>query len=379
MRDLETAPEAPGARAETTAPLLSIVIPVFNLAGYIESCLDSITQQKFGDVEIIAVDGQSTDNSRQLLEQKRLVEPRLRVLDAERGPGPARDRGAAGARGEYLWFVDGDDELAPDALTAVAERLRSDRPDVLLVNHRVLEPAGLTDGQDERLLAAEDGRPGALTERPWLIDVSMVSWNKIARREFYQASGAEFSRRWPHEDVQVSCRLLLRAARISVLHQVCYHFRKERPGSATKAGDSRRHFAVFDAWAPILTDAREKALAGDPGTPVSVYNWLFQRAVWHCSTILDPRPAASEPYVAAGDRKEFFGRIADLYGTYKLRGYRRPSGFRGIRFWLIAGRHYRLHVLLRPLNTGRIRATAAARAVAGREASPRRGRGFRRA
>src|SRR5262245_12506959 len=103
MRDLDTAPEESG-RAGSAAPLLSIVIPVYNLAAYIDSCLDSITGQGLADIEIIAVDGQSTDNTRDLLEKKRIGEPRLKVICAERGPGQARNKGAREARGEYLWF-----------------------------------------------------------------------------------------------------------------------------------------------------------------------------------------------------------------------------------------------------------------------------------
>ena len=338
------------------SPKISVLLPVYKVEPYIEECLDSLLSQTSTDFEIIAVDGCSTDNTRELLEKKRLDEPRLTVFRAsERGPGQARNIGADLARGEYLWFVDGDDEVAPEAVLAVAERLRSDRPDVLVINHQVLEADGLTDGQDERLLAAEQGSVGPLTERPWLIDISMVSWNKIARREFFQASAGNFSPQWPHEDVAVSCRLMLRADRISVLHQVCYHFRRERPGSATKTGDPRRHFTALGAWESVLADAREQALAGDPAMPVSVYHWLFQRAIWHCSTILDARPAGFGPYIADGDRKEFFGRMADLYDDYKLRGYRRPGGLRGVKFRLIASRLYWAYAIGDRMNRRRVR------------------------
>ena len=165
------------------------------------------------------------------------------------------------------------------------------------------------------------------------------------------------------------CRagVLLRAERISVLHDQCYHFRRERPDSATKSGKPRRHFAVFSAWRLVLTDARDEALAADPAMPVSLYHLLFERAVFHCSTVLDARPEGSDPYIADADRKEFFGQLADLYRAFKLAGYRLPGGFRGAKFALIAVRWYWAYNLLEPVNRQRIELVGKARSMLRRD------------
>jgi CDP-glycerol glycerophosphotransferase len=364
MRGLDSEGEIPAARTGS-APLLSIVIPVYNLDAYISSCLDTITEQGFRDIEVIAIDARSRDNTWDLLQKRRLDDRRLTLLVADkRGPGYARNLGVAHARGEYLWFVDGDDELASGALTTIADRLWSDRPDVLVINHADLGPDGLAVGQDDTVLARDDTAGcGPLADRPWLLDVRLVMWNKVVSREFYLASGARFLEEWPHEDVPVSCRLLLRAARISVAREVCYHFRRERPGSATKSGDQRRHFAVFAAWQQALAGARRDALAAGPTLPVSLYHRLFERAVWHCSTVLDHRPEGGDPYIADADRKDFFGQLTGLYRAFKLPGYRLPGGFRGAKFALIAARWYRAYNLLDPVNRQRIELLGRARSV----------------
>jgi CDP-glycerol glycerophosphotransferase len=363
MPGRDSAGEGPAAQTGS-APLLSIVIPVYNLGAYISSCLDTITEQDFGDIEIIAVDAHSRDNTWDLLEKRRLDDRRLTPLRTEiRGPGHARNLGVAQARGEYLWFVDGDDELAPGALAAVAGRIRSDRPDVLVINHADLTPAGLAVGQDHAVLARDTGGCGPLADRPWLLDVRMVTWNKVISREFYLGSGARFLDKWPHEDVPVSCRLLLRAERISVLRDVSYHFRQERPGSATKCGDPRRHFEVFGAWRQALAEPRKAALVGDPDMPAWLYHRLFERAIWHCSTVLDARPERSAPYIADADRKDFFGQLAGLYRVFKLTGYRRPGGFRGAKFALIAARRYRAYNWLDPVNRQRVELVRKVRSV----------------
>src|ERR1700722_2728722 len=354
MRGVDSAGGTPTARTGSAPPLLSIVIPVYNLDAYISSCLDTITGQDFADIEIIAVDGCSTDNTRDLLEKRQLDDAGLTLIPADkRGPGHARNLGADQAQGSYLWFVDGDDEVAPGALSAIAARLRSERPDVLVIDHDDLDAGRLTRGQDHAVIAGDAGVCGPLAHRPWLLDIRLVAWNKVIRREFYVGSGARFLDEWPHEDVPVSCRVLLRAERISVLRDVCYHFRKERPGSATKSGDPRRHLTVFAAWQQVLAEARKDALGGAPGLPVHVYHALFERAVWHCSSILDARPESSAPYIAADDRKEFFDRLADSYATFRLPGYRRPGGFRGAKFAIIAARSYPAYTALEPLNRRR--------------------------
>src|SRR5204863_9971650 len=71
-------------------------------------------------------------------------DPRLRVLTTRTaaGPGPARDLGAKEATGEYIWFVDGDDEVADGALAAVAGALTRLRPDVLVIDFESLYPDG---------------------------------------------------------------------------------------------------------------------------------------------------------------------------------------------------------------------------------------------
>lgn len=338
-----------------SVPLLSIIIPVYNLESYIALCLDAIAGQAFQDVEMIAVDGGSTDCSRELLEKRMTDEPRLSVVWADRiGPGKARNAGARMANGEYLWFVDGDDQIAPGCLTPISERLLAERPDVLVINHAVMRPdETLEPGQDDRVVRQEDGQPFTLAQRPWLVELGLVSWNKIVRREFFQSAGLEFAGSWPHEDVPVSCELLLTAHRLSVLNHVCYYYRRHRPGSATSAGSQARHFAVFDSWPPVLTRNREKmrAESGDPQVTREVYQRLFHRSVWHCSTILD-----TAGYVARSDRRAFFGRISELYAEYVPPGSRLPDGFRGMKFWLIARGFYGWYTVLDPLNRVRLAA-----------------------
>jgi CDP-glycerol glycerophosphotransferase len=351
MRDLSSVQEPTPSRP-SPVPLLSIVIPTFQAEPFIEDCLDAIGRQEFQSIEIIVVDGGSKDQTPVLLEKRMTDEPRLIVICKDRiGPGRARNEGARHAIGEYLWFVDVDDRVAPGALTPIAERLIAQRPDVLLVNHAVLRAdASLEKGQDDQLITGADPQPFTIAERPWMLEMGLVSWNKIVRREFFRSTQAEFASSWPHEDVPVSCKLLLSAPRLSVLNHVCYHYWKQRPGSATDAAGSR-HFCVFDVWRPILARYRDDLTPASGCTPVTkdLYRRLFQRAIWHCSTILD-----TAGYIAREDRRAFFAQMSALYADFAPPGYQPPGGFRGIKFALIARDFYAGHMALDPVMRARV-------------------------
>ena len=291
---------APSA-GERTTPLISIVIPVYNAEKYLAGCLDAIVSQAFQDIEIITVDGGSTDLSPEILAERVKSEPRLTIIRQDRiGPGRARNIGAAGAARRYLWFVDADDTIAPDCLSAIACRLEADVPDVLLIDYEFVYPDGRSGpGHSHRLMSRPAPACFTLREQPWVADMTMSCWNKIIRREFFRHDGVTFESKWPHEEIPVSCLLLLDARRLSILNQICYRYGKDRAGSVMMAGDPKRHFEVFNAWQVVMEQVAKRAEAKDLAVTDDVYRVLFQRAIWHFSTILDSGLAVSAGHARA--------------------------------------------------------------------------------
>src|SRR5579859_5547164 len=164
-------------------PLISVVIPVHGVENYLDRCLDSVLSDPAAPVEVIAVDDASPDRCGAILAAR--PDPRLRVLTAPvaGGPGAARDLGAKEAAGEYVWFVDGDDELAEGALAAVAEALARLGPDVLVIDYENLYPDGTTSPSDgARYLSGQEAGP--LAGHPGLIHLTMTAWSKVFRRDF---------------------------------------------------------------------------------------------------------------------------------------------------------------------------------------------------
>lgn len=116
---------------------ISIVIPVYNKAEYINNCLDSLLRQDFESFEIICVDDGSTDNSGELCDQKAADDSRIRVIHTENGGvTAARRKGVEAALGKFIVFVDADDMLLPDALKTLHKEITDSGADEVIGTYK---------------------------------------------------------------------------------------------------------------------------------------------------------------------------------------------------------------------------------------------------
>jgi CDP-glycerol glycerophosphotransferase len=335
-------------------PLITVVIPVHGVEDHLERCLDSVLADSAASLEVIAVDDASPDRCGEILAARR--DARLRVIrtPAAAGPGPARDLGAKEATGEYVWFVDGDDELAEGALAAVAGALTRLRPDVLVIDFEHLYPDGTTgpSGGAGYLRGPAGSGAGPLADHPALINLTMTAWSKVFRRDFLAGLDVSFGSAGPapHEDVPVTTMALLTAGKIGVLDRVCYRYRRARRGSYLAAA-SEANFSIFGSYQLVFDYFSERTELGAP-VPPPVYAAVFERAIWHYTTLL--------PLVPRRRRREFFHRMSADFLRWRPDGFRYPPGPRGVKFWLAARDAYWAYVLLDPVNRLRLRLRPAA-------------------
>lgn len=307
-------------------PTISVVIPVHGVEPWLDRCLDSVLSQH--PAEVIAVDDASPDGCAGILAAR----PSVLVIrtDSAVGPGRARELGVKEAMGEYVWFVDGDDELAPGALAAVTAELDRLRPDVLIVDYENLYPDGSTTASGANLGSLE---LTTLAESPALINLTMTVWSKVFRREFLAGLGVSFGPSI-HEDVPVSSMALLTATRIGVLNRVCYRYRRARAGSAL-AAVSDKNFAVFASYQEVVPHAAAPVRAA-----------VFERAMWHYTTVL--------PLVPRARRREFFGLMTSDFRRWRPEEFQFPSGPRGLKLRLVSRGAYRTYTTVEPLNRIRV-------------------------
>ncbi|MEV4626733.1 bifunctional glycosyltransferase family 2 protein/CDP-glycerol:glycerophosphate glycerophosphotransferase [Micromonospora sp. NPDC049523] len=340
--------------------LISFVVPAYKVEGYLRECLDSILGQPFTDIEVIGVDDHSPDSSGEIFAEYAARDPRLTVVSLPEnvGLGEARNIGLDRATGEYVWFVDSDDWLAPDCLPAVARRLRETSPELLIVDHvrSYWDNAVLGSAMRELFPTSPGATTFSLRQRPELIGLLHTAWNKLVRRDFLVDLGLRFGPGW-YEDVSFTYPLVLAAERISVLDLVCVNYRQRRSGAITRTqGD--RHFEVFPHWQRVFELVDEWAPQVDDLRPV-----LFRRMIWHYLTIL-----GNGDRIGPKLRPAFFARMhADYQRWLPPGGYPVPGGAEGLKHRLVAEGKWRTFSALRTahLVRGRLRdgVGAARRAV----------------
>ena len=119
--------------------LISVIIPVFNAAYYLERCLDSIVNQSHRELEVILIDDCSTDNSLDVLLNYQKKDSRIKVIRNNENmlAGVSRNKGLQQAIGDYIWFVDADDWIAMDSIERLVSVLNesTETTDVILFGH----------------------------------------------------------------------------------------------------------------------------------------------------------------------------------------------------------------------------------------------------
>ncbi|AWN27531.1 bifunctional glycosyltransferase/CDP-glycerol:glycerophosphate glycerophosphotransferase [Streptomyces sp. NEAU-S7GS2] len=309
-------------------PRFSIIVPVFRVQGFLRECMDSVLTQEFTDFELIAIDDCSPDRSGAILDEYAAHDDRVRVLHLPEnaGLGPARNAGLAQARGDYLLFLDSDDTLVPGALGALAERLAATgTPEILIFDYARTYWDGSTRRNALSALLDESGAPSfPLAERPRLLDLLQIVWNKAYRRDFVEEHGFAFPEGY-YEDAPWTFCTLITAQRIAVLDRVCLHYRQRRQGGNILRTTSRKHFDVFDQYARVFDylDAHPELSRWRPH--------MFRKMVDHYLTVLD-KPGRLPQHAQA----EFFHRAARDYRLRLPAGFVRPSGVAGGKYALLA-------------------------------------------
>ncbi len=114
-------------------PKVSVIIPIYNIEKYIIECLDSISKQTLKEIEIICVDDGSTDNSINLIKKYSMTDNRIQIISQKnRGKSVARNSGVKYSKGEYIYFIDGDDYLELNALSDLYNKAKKQNLDIVL-------------------------------------------------------------------------------------------------------------------------------------------------------------------------------------------------------------------------------------------------------
>ena len=322
-------------------PRLSVVVPVYNVEGFVRECLDSILGQSYTDLEVIAVDDCSTDGSADVVFDVASEDPRLRVvqLDENGGLGNARNEGLERARGELVMFVDSDDSLVPGAIEALVEAVDHHDADVVMFDYaRTYWWGKVQRNVLGSSLTSAPSRPITVDEHVELLDVLNVIWNKLYTREFLHRLGLPFPDGY-YEDIPWTYPALISARRLVVLDKVLLQYRQRRSGNILRTR-SRKHFDVFMQYRRLFQWLEAS------GFDEQWHAYFFVKMVDHSLGII-----AGEKRLPKGTEREFFRDLSGLFRAYLPTGFEWPGGLAGVRYRLVSRDRYHTYQFLKALNS----------------------------
>ncbi len=226
-------------------PLLSIIVPVYDVENYLQKCIDSILAQTFTDFELILVDDGSPDNCPALCDTAAAKDARVRVIHQKNGGlSAARNAGLDVARGEWIGFVDSDDYIAPEMYEKLYRAVQQTGADFALCDFAEVDEAGAPSNARTHGVITQQ----IFTERELLqsayLTMMLVAWNKLYRRAIFAQL------RYPvgklNEDIFVSPDICLQAQKAVVVPEALYYY-VQRSGSIMGKTKTLCHYDAAEA------------------------------------------------------------------------------------------------------------------------------------
>lgn len=234
-----------------TEDLISIIIPVYQVAAYLERCVESIIKQTYSELEILLVDDGSTDGSGTKCDELAARDQRIRVIhEKNAGVSAARNAGLDAARGELIAFCDADDYTEPDMYGHLAGLLQQNSSaDMAACSgwYEYGEHAGKPFEEPESEVCL--GSREALRELHRRHFLRAYVWNKLFRREVLR--DIRFSEALSFgEDYDMICRTIERCRQVVCSPQRKYHYIQRKSGACNHGYDEKyrkaaRMFAAY--------------------------------------------------------------------------------------------------------------------------------------
>ena len=261
-------------------PRLSIIIPVYNTAVYIDRCLESIQRIPLKEIEVITVNDGSTDDSLEKLKQWKDKFPLMHIIEQPNGGlSVARNNGMSVATGDYIWFIDSDDWIDPGKVLECLELAESNQLD--LISFGIV----LSDGNSvlrDLALSGVENDDIVFTGRDYYLHNYVHASACVAfyRREFLLEKQFRFLQGVLSEDQEFTPRVYFLAERV-MYHRQCLYFYYQRPGSIQKSITPKK-FWDFLHIARSLRDFADKNFKND----FNAYDCLLNQVAFCVSQAL---------------------------------------------------------------------------------------------
>ena len=241
-------------------PLVTVIVPGFDVEGYAPEAVDSLRAQTLQEWTAVLVDDASTDATATVFDAAAAADPRFRAvrLSERRGLGAARNAGLDLVDTPYVAFLDADDRLAPTALERMVATLAASGSDFVVGAYVRLRPdadGGYTPGVVQPWVAAatDPARTGTTLREHPAASGNIVAWSKVSRTDFWTRSGLRFPEGKLYEDQIVAQQMYVRARAFDVVPDAIVQWRERADGSS---------ITQRQASLPVLHDYLEAMSAG---------------------------------------------------------------------------------------------------------------------
>lgn len=227
--------------------LLSIIIPIYNLEKYISKCLDSIIGQLndeiMDEIEIILVNDGSTDTSEQICKKYGVKHRNIQyIYQKNSGVSVARNHGLNLSKGEYVYFVDGDDFLLNNSIMNIYSKIKDKKADMILCNYINVYGENIkhttTQKRENKISKLKNKNKTLCTSKLYdilnrgLFTPSM--WCNVVRKEILDINNIKFDENVKYtEDMEVAFKTLLVSNTFEIILNPVYAYRKSNDNSAT--------------------------------------------------------------------------------------------------------------------------------------------------
>ena len=217
---------------------ISVIVPVFNVAGYLRQCVDSILSQDYGNLEVILIDDGSTDGSGEICDRYAALDSRVRAIHQKNGgAAAAKNAGLRLATGEYLAFADSDDYLEPGAYGFLMKILLENGADAVQGSFReVYRNRAEEQRISEEILEGYD----YLLRFPKDFSCALL-WNKLYRRALFD--GVFFEEGHKIDDEYFTYQGFLQPRKVVRMDRVVYNYRK-RASSVMSSPESAERLVL---------------------------------------------------------------------------------------------------------------------------------------
>ena len=240
--------------------LISVIVPIYNVAPYLNKCIQSLVNQTHRDMEIILIDDGSTDESGEICDKWAMIDSRIVVLHlSNAGVSHARNKGLQCAKGDYIGFVDSDDWIDENMYATMLYNIESEQSDIHVGGYIVETPQG-------QQLELRRGKPQTFDREEALRQMIQVSsrkrplfrghlWDKLFSHRILKNLYLDEKLKLM-EDTWFVWQAFRRAQRISYFPQFEYHYRM-RENSVTHMVMKKRNGTYMDSMNLIRKDSLE--------------------------------------------------------------------------------------------------------------------------